>query len=167
MAEPTVYNKYFGGVEFNWNEVKSAKKVTDKYGRETFIVEFKTGIKAEYPEQNGSSMNSKELTMWQSFEYDNETIINGMHGAKITGSQKDDHIVAYSTHDCEIDVANDNNDDYVEVIGTDLDYEHDTRDTLVKLDKSDKLRRAHHYSLENHEENSSVEIKGPGIDNTF
>ena len=118
MGNEPVHSKTFGGVEFNWNQVKSAKVKTGENGQKMYFIEFKTGVTAEYPLQESGSMHSRELTMWQSMDYDTETILKGIEGATIKGSKKDDHIVAKEVKNSTIDVSGDNNDDHVDVENT-------------------------------------------------
>lgn len=177
MTDPAVHNKNFGGVNFNWNEVKSAKVVKGKNGKETYFIEFKTGVKAEYPVQNGASMNSRELTMWQSLDYDNETVINGMQGATITGSQSDDHIVANGVKGCTINVANDNNDDHVDIVENDeyfssyggLHEATNSEGNKIILDKKDTAKNKYIISNGNLDAIGAqeVNVQGPGVENRF
>lgn len=126
MAEP-VNNRNFGGVNFNWNQVKSAKVTKHKDGKETYFIEFKTGVTAEYPLQNGGQMrsNSREYSLMNLLKdvvsgndvYDTETELYGLVDAKVKGSKKDDYIVADGVKNCTIDVGGDNNDDHVDIKG--------------------------------------------------
>ena len=180
MTEP-VNIKNFGGVDFNWNQVKSAKVEKGKDGKKTFFIEFKTGVKMEYPMQQGdTSAGSKELTMWQSLDYDNETVIYGLKNAKITGSKNDDHIIGRGIKGCRIDVSNDNNDDKVDVNkGAEYKYPDHTlekhiesEDNTIVMDKKDKatqLQTHVTYAKDGKVEKfkREINVEGPGIENRF
>ncbi len=170
MSDP-IHNKKFGGVNFNWNQVKSAE-VKQKDGKKIYIVEFKSGIKVEYPEQKYGKMQSRELTMWQSFDYDTETILENVDNVKVTGSQKDDHIIGETITNSTINVANDkNNDDKVDIRSEIRKYKDgiiaedlSENNTLI-LDKSDtatlsKITRIIGEDIRVKEK----DIEGPGID---
>jgi len=192
MTEP-VNMKNFGGVDFNWNEVKSAKKVKGKDGKETYIVQFQTGVTAQYPLQKGqgASMGSRELTMWQSIDYDTETVLTDIDGAKIKGSKKDDHIIAKNIEDTVIDVAGDNNDDHVDIISynrSESHYGEDYHDVTYmsndnsegnkivlgnddtadqKVDFEDKAYTDDGVKITNKKKFTSNSVEGPGIENRF
>ncbi|MBQ8459179.1 hypothetical protein IJ541_03645 [bacterium] len=186
--EPIMY-KNFGGVDFNWNQVKSAK-VKNVNGQKMYYIEFKSGVTAEYPEQSGdASMRSRELTMWQSFDYDTETILNGVQNAKVKGSKKDDHIIGKEVQNCEIDVSGDNNDDHVDIESkyrtTKFNKKHGgytdrsakrSSDNKIILDKNDSATRTYEYKEKiqqpdgKFKENLAVqkrEVNGPGVDTTM
>ena len=177
MTDP-VNRKNFGGVDINWNQVKSAKMEKGKDGKKTFFIEFKTGVKMEYPMQQGvPSAESKELTMWQSLDYDNETVIDGLKNAKITGSKNDDHIIGKGIKGCRIDVANDNNDDKVDILGyrypdhTICSFR-ESEDNTIVMDKKDKATQLHTHvtgTVDGKVENfkREINVEGPGIENRF
>ena len=115
MADYPVNPKNFGGANVNWNEVKSAKITKNKNGQKTYTIVFKTGVTAQYPVQKGgASIQSRELTMWQSIDNDTKTVANGFKGLQLKGSEKDDYIIGRNLKNSTIDVANDKgNDDHV------------------------------------------------------
>lgn len=160
MSEP-VNNKNFGGVNFNWNQVKSAKVIRNKDGEETYFIEFKTGVTAEYPLQHGARMSSvpREFSFMNlmrdvasgDIDYDTKTELSFIKGATIKGSSKEDHIVGEYIKDCTIDVSGDNNDDHVDIKGDSLtcryengkyinsDSYNGSHDNKVVLDKHDTM----------------------------
>lgn len=183
MGNEPVNYKTFGGVEFNWNEVKSAKVKTGQNGQKMYFIEFKTGVTAEYPMQEDGSMSSRELTMWQSMDYDTETIIQRMEGATIKGSEKDDHIVAKEVKDSTIDVSGDNNDDHVDVENTYKYYKYNngdsyndalkSEDNTIILGNDDTATRKN-KNISNFQNNKgewtkkedvrTLDVEGPGIE---
>ena len=170
--------KTFGGVNFNWNQVKAAK-VRTVNGQKMYFIEFKTGVTAEYPMQEQGSMRSRELTMWQSMDYDTETILNDMKGVTVKGSKKDDHIVAKGITDSTIDVSQDKNDDHIDVIssdtyaGNELLHSEESYANTVILDDSDsatKTQKSITYETsggKKEREKNLFEAKGQGVDNRF
>lgn len=130
MTEPV---KRFGGLGLDWNQVKNCEIKQNKNGEKTYFIEFKTGVTAEYPMQKTGYIESRELTLWQSFDYDTQTHLTGANNVKIKGSKNDDHIlIDYSTN-TTVDVGGDNNDDEVHISPpTDQDS------STVTLDKKDK-----------------------------
>lgn len=184
MGNEPVNSKTFGGVSFNWNQVKSAKVKTGENGQKIYFIEFKTGVTAEYPMQEDGSMQSRELTMWQSMDYDTETVLKNLKGAKIKGSEKDDHIIAKEVTDSTIDVSGDNNDDHVDVESEYRNYKykdgtkfHDSKlsknntlilgkdDTATKTTKIIKKTEDGKGGFKVDEEVRSRDIEGPGIEN--
>ena len=185
MADKPVNRVNIGGVTLDWNQVKS-KKVQTVNGQKVFIIEFKTGVKAIYPTQNsndGASIDSRELTMWQSLDYDNETFVKNLDNAVITGSIEDDHIIAENVYNTTIDVSDDNNDDQVDVVSAHYKevrsdgtlryvgkdnhgYSHDNK---VKLDKHDKASEIvkNYENSEKTDEYTLSKVKGPGTENRF
>ena len=182
MGNEPVDNRTFGGVDFNWNEVKSAK-VRKVNGQKIYFIEFKTGVTARYPlqENGGASISSRELTMWQSMDYDTETFLKNMKHAVIKGSKKDDHIVAKGITNSTIDVSQDDNDDHVDVIsertyaGNELLHTEESYDNTVILDDSDsatKKNKSIKYKAgggktKEEKEKDLFEAKGQGVDNRF
>ena len=185
MGNEPVNNKTFGGVTFNWNEVRKSNVRTDENGQKIYFIEFKTGVTAEYPEQQAGEMSSRELTMWQSLDYDTETILNRIDGAKIKGSKKDDHIIAKETTNSEIDVSGDNNDDHVDVESKYTTFKHadghtisdrkvsgDNEILLGEGDTATKTRRfitktqkAKGGAYKTEEKTRTFDAKGPGTEN--
>ena len=184
MGNEPVNLKTFGGVAFNWNQVKSAKVKTGQNGEKTYFIEFKTGVTAEYPMQKNGSMQSRELTMWQSMDYDTETILSKLKGVKIKGSKQDDHIVAKEVEDSTIDVSGDNNDDHIDVesVYRHYKYKDGTRSRDIKASKNNTLilgkddtatkttkiiqkTENGRGGLKVDEEVRTYDIEGPGIEN--
>ena len=185
MGNEPIMNKNFGGVDFNWNQVKSAKVKTVN-GQKMYFIEFKSGVTAEYPQQTGdASMQSRELTMWQSLDYDTETILNGIENAKVKGSKQDDHIVGTGVKNCEIDVSGDNNDDHVDINSKTTFIKHRdggesrsakaSSDNKIILDENDSATRTYEYKTRKYVKGKKQEelkvqerkVKGPGIDTSM
>ena len=178
MGNEPVNIKTFGGVNFNWNQVKAAK-VRTVNGQKMYFIEFKTGVTAEYPMQEQGSMRSRELTMWQSMDYDTETILNDMKGVTVKGSKKDDHIVAKGITNSTINVSQDNNDDHIDVIssntyaGDELLHSEASYGNTVILDDSDSATKTNKSLVYNtsggktKKEKGLFKAEGPGTDNRF
>ena len=107
----------FGGVRVNQNEIAS-KKVVKENGATRFIINFKNGTTIKYPAQ----AKKNEASVKASFDskLDNaDTQVYHLAYGKITGNpQKHDTIWMSGCKSCEVDVANDNNDDYVSLEST-------------------------------------------------
>ena len=172
MGEPYMH-KRLGGVNFNWNQVKAAKVRKNQDGERIYTIEFKSGVKVEYPEQNNGAIQSRELTMWQSLDHDTETLLYDIKGAQVHGTKKDDLIKGENIEDCTINVSGDNNDDHVEITNSYFDYDHynESKNNTVILGNSDTAQLDETIDTsdiaEASEENYLKEIEGPGIDNTF
>ena len=176
MADYPVNPKDFGGANVNWNEVKSAKITKNKNGQKTYTIVFKTGVTAQYPVQKGgASIQSRELTMWQSIDNDTETVANGFEGLQLKGSEKDDYIIGRNLKNSKIDVANDKgNDDHVVLESLsqhkpDYTFWQCNEGVSVKLDENDTLDKRHVHEESNGKGDISTtvenyRIKGPGIE---
>ena len=173
MGEPYM-KKILGGVEFNWNQVKAAKVRKNQDGERIYTIEFKSGVKVEYPEQNNGAIQSRELTMWQSLDHDTETLLDDIKGAQVYGTMKDDLIKGKNIGNCTINVSGDNNDDHVEITNSYFDYDdyyESKKYNTVILGNSDTAQLDETVDTSDMEKVSldtySNEIEGPGIDNTF
>lgn len=201
MGNDPLNNKTFGGVLFNWNEVKSAN-VKKVQGQKMYFIEFKSGVKVQYPKQrenenNNPEMRSKELTMWQSLDYDTETFLNNVEHVKVSGTPKDDHIIGKSIIYSEINVSGDYNDDHVDIVSEkayediegrshleradiegkrglwrDFDKSHESHDNRLILGKDDTATKIDRNVIFNNigkftEERKLSTTEGLGIDNTF
>ena len=173
MGEPYMH-KRLGGVNFNWNQVKAAKVRKNQDGERIYTIEFKSGVKVEYPEQNRGTIESRELTMWQSLDHDTETLLYDIKRAQVHGTKKDDLIKGEDIEDCTINVSGDNNDDHVEITNFYFGLEGyvESKNNTVILGNSDTLQLDEIVDTsddiyEASAENYSKEIECPGINNIF
>ncbi len=94
-----------GGVLYPVGTVKQHKFDTNQ---SRYNVVLNSGVILEYPEQqSNASVKSYEHGL---FSTCNHTIINGMKGGKITGSDKDDKISLNFCSDLDVNVSNDPRD---------------------------------------------------------
>lgn len=108
MAEP-MNIQTFGGAKVNMNDVESKQVVKDKKtGKETFVINFKNGIKVQYPEQaqNNQAAISSGLTIDSRHEVVSNTEINRFWGLELTGiPDLRDYVSLEGSRNCKIDVS--------------------------------------------------------------
>lgn len=118
MAEP-INIQTFGGARVNMNEVESTEVVKDTNGKPKFIINFKSGVKVQYPKQSSSNQatvkscripnelpNNRDLV---------KTEVNRFFGLELTGTDKFDSVEIEGSKNCRIDTCNDNTADMVRI----------------------------------------------------
>lgn len=101
----------FGGAKVNMNDVKSTQVVkNEKTGKETFVINFKNGVKVQYPKQaasNMSTINSVLVITDDEFRFkSNYTDVNRFYGLEFTGvAQRFDEVRLDGSQNCKINVS--------------------------------------------------------------
>ena len=151
-----------GGVYFNSNQIKASRQEL-KDGKAHYTIEFKTGATLSFPEQEVERNSSKKYVYSSEVGFfenlvtegdyvDTRNNIAGLYGATFTGSKNDDCIEVHGCENCTINVANDENDDLVDVSGL-----AGNKNVTVKTDSDDKILLQQDLPIFNQPEKS---IKG-------
>lgn len=90
-----------GGLSFTGHDVQKSTVKNPEDGNKIYCVWLENGTKIEYPEQKNGSVKIHEQGF---FKKDYHTTFHGLHGAVITGSEKDDTYSLYFCKDTVVDV---------------------------------------------------------------